>query len=945
MQSNFVHSAKFVSTTIVQDTLTPEQASMMFSGPKFLVALFAGLTMAVAFQLLLTNFSVAVGVSSEIDVGDDEVDTIGNQIRAVEAKVGSWALFTVSLALGSACFLAVKLSLIESALLGSIIGVVIWSAFFALITWLGSNAVGSLIGTIINTANSGFKGLMKTASSTIGANIVRQQTVSTAEEIAAAVRKELTSGFDAEIIQNTLQSSLSSLQLPSLNLGEIRSQFDKILKNIDFQSLGDSDILRNINRQTFVDLISSRTDFSKNDVNRIADQLEAAWQQAINGKNPTEQVIDLLKSATPDELNSENIGARLQQLVAGGNGNGKENYSLTERAVEFGLSTVAGAVLNRIDFSNIDVDKVKHQLQEIKGNAQNVDIDRIAEQLQQLRDQAIRKVADVAPSSLSDNRDVTDNTIKEDIEEYILYSLPWHFNRITLKDEFHEVIFDPSASPTAIRRQIEGLDTSYFANLLKQRGDISEARIKEISEQLESVRQEVLAKIQNSEDKELQPLDRVENYLRSTNKDELNSEAIEEKFINLLGDLQENAEELGKRFGNLNRDTLLQVLSSRQDLSEEETNRIVSQLEAIRDRVLDKARELQSQMETQAQELRQKVEDYLRNTNLDELNPEGIEDDFRTLFNDPQAGASALRSRLSQFDRETLVTLLTQRGDLNEEQINQVIDSFQTTVENVIQAPQRLAKRSTQRVVDFETNLENYLRNTNKEELNPEAIKRDLRLLLQDPRAGVEGWSYRISKINRSTLIALLSQREDISEEEANRIVGQIESIRDSLVEQLKQVQQRVQSALDGVFGKIRNYLNSLERPELNYEGIQQDFSKLFDDPQAGFDALRSRLSQFDRNTLVALLASREDISEEQANQIVNRIETTRDKVLQRAEMIQTETQKRLTQIKENAKKQVSDTKKAVADAAWWLFGTAVTSLAVSALAGAVAVRGLWFLG
>jgi len=38
--------------------------------------------------------------------------------------------------------------------------------------------------------------------------------------------------------------------------------------------------------------------------------------------------------------------------------------------------------------------------------------------------------------------------------------------------------------------------------------------------------------------------------------------------------------------------------------------------------------------------------------------------------------------------------------------------------------------------VDFEANLENYLRN--KEELNPEGIKRDLQLLLNDPRAGWE---------------------------------------------------------------------------------------------------------------------------------------------------------------------------------------------------------------
>jgi hypothetical protein len=624
-----------------------------------------------------------------------------------------------------------------------------------------------------------------------------------------------------------------------------------------------------------------------------------------------------------------------------------------------------------------------------------------------------------------------------------LHSFSWHFNHITLQDEFQEILFDPNISPKVIRPQLEELNQEYFVNLLNQRQDISEAQAKEISEQLESVRHQVLELVKNSEGDETSPSlrSRAEGLLRSTNKDELNAEEFTEKFRKLLQDSETNAEELTSGLGELNRDTLINSLQQRQDLNTEEANNIVNRLEGVRDKILN-----------QATELRQKVEDYLRNTNLDELNPEGIERDFKTLIDEPQAGVEALRDRLSQFDRQTLVqllsqrqdlseervneildnlesvrdkqslmpkayrilqapqkaatqvkeqygqtidaiteylrstnleelnpegiqrdlqkflqepnvgasalgerlshfdrdtlvTLLTQRGDLNEEQINQIIDSFQQTINNLVKAPQRLAKSASKRVIDFEQNLENYLRNTNKEELNPEGIKRDLQLLLQSPRAGVESLSDRVTKIDRSTVVALLSQREDISEDEANRIVEQIISTRDSIFEQFQQIQKRIQSALDSVFGKIRNYLNSLERPELNYEAIQQDFSKLFDDPQTGFDALRDRLSQFDRNTLVAVISSREDISEEQANQIVNRIESTRDRVLQRAELIQTETQKRLNEVKEKTKKQARDAKKAVAEAAWWLFGTAIASLGASALAGAIAVRGFWFIG
>ena len=120
----------------------------------------------------------------------------------------------------------------------------------------------------------------------------------------------------------------------------------------------------------------------------------------------------------------------------------------------------------------------------------------------------------------------------------------------------------------------------------------------------------------------------------------------------------------------------------------------------------------------------------------------------------------------------------------------------------------------------------------------------------------------------------------------------------------------------------------------------RDDIRTLFDDPGAGFEALRDRLSQFDRDTLVALLSSREDISEAQANRIIDQIERTRNSVLHRAERLQLEAQRRLDEVKYQAQRQAEETRKAAATAAWWLFATALVSAVASAGAGALAVAG-----
>ncbi len=628
--------------------------------------------------------------------------------------------------------------------------------------------------------------------------------------------------------------------------------------------------------------------------------------------------------------------------------------------MQLGVSALVSRVLSRTDLSDVDVEKISHQLQQFK--------DKATEQAKSLSS----KVADRIPGQSL-------NTIGADVENYLLSSKPWHLNRETIKQEFKDVIYDVEAAPKAVRQQLERVNRDTFVKVLESRGNFTSEQIADIADQLEGIRQEVLETVQGAESQE-QSQDfrsRVENYLRSTGKEELNPEGIERDFTALLDDPEAGIDALrdseallrsADRFSQFDRDSLVQLLSQREDFSQEEVEQLVGQLESTRDRVLSQAQELKDQAKSKADDLRGRVEEYLRNTNKEELNPDAIKQELQTLLNDPQAGLSALRERLSQFDRDTLVQLLNQREDLSEEQINQVIDQFsdvrdtilnaprelagnakeqyeqitnkmaeylrntnldeldpegikqdlakvlddpkqgalalrerlshvdretlvklfsqredlseeqvnqiidqvQDAIQSIVKAPRRLVSRAKDTVQDVQSNFEEYLRHTNKEELNPEGIQRDLQQLFNDPREGWKSVSDRLSHFDRSTLVALLSQREDISEEDANRIADNIDSVRHQFVEQAQAVQHQVQSAMDSIFGRIRNYLNSLDRPELNYEGIKRDFRKLFEDPEAGVEALRDRLGQFDRDTLVAVLSSREDISQADANRMID---------------------------------------------------------------------------
>jgi len=1035
----------------------PEQASALFEGAdwgtQFLIALISGLVLAFAIQLVLTNLSVAVGISylgkytdpdassgnrsSSSGNSSDSSGGLGSTIRTISLGVGIWTLVTVTIALLISCFLAVKLSLLVSPALGAITGLVIWGTYFSLLVGISSTTAGSLVGTVVNAATSGFQAILGTAAAAIGGSAVNRQVVSTAEAAASAVRRELGAAVDPVSIRETVEDYLDTLRPTELNMSEIRSEFERMLNDPELRSVAGSDRLQNVDRQTFVDLVSSRSDLSKREVNRIADQLERVWKQTLGQRaqgDRMSEMIEYLRSTQEGQLNTEEFNRKIDQLIdeirqsrdsyqqsaGGGSQGGQSGLAGSVQSLQASLMPIIGMVMGRTDVSDLNIEKVLNRIK----SAQSV----FGEQASKLGSQ-LGVETSVTPY----------NTIRADIENYLLNTYAWQMSSEAIARDFRNVLYDPAADPAAVRRQLEQINRSDFVNILASRGLLTQTQIQRIADQLETVRREVLVTARGAEEREaalslrqrvetyisftpkaqlinpdenqrafkalledpeadyetlssrLAPytrselglllesrqdilpeergpiLDQLEKtrdqiltesqslneqarqrteqtwqnlqgYLRNTGRDELNPDAIRNELQTLLNDPQTGMELLRARASHFDRNTLVQLLTQRQDMSEDQANEILNQVESTWYRVTHSPQMLTGRAKEQYDQATHTIADYLRSTGREELNPEGIQRDLQRLLNDPKSGAAALRDRLSRMDRETLVQLLNQRQDLSEEQINQTIDQIQESIRTVLRAPRRLALRAQQQVLDFESSLEEYLRNTDKEELNPEGIKRDLQLLVQDPRFGMRNLGDRLSRFDRNTLVALLSQRKDMTPEEAERVVGQIESVRDQIVTQFRNVQYRIQAVIDNIFARIRNYLNSLERPELNYDGIKRDLRTLFNDPQAGFDALRGRLSQVDRGTLVALLSSREDISEADADRIIAQVEGARASVLQRAERLQQDAQHRIEAAKRQAQIQADETRKAAATAAWWLFATALVSAAASAGAGALAV-------
>ena len=1003
---------------LVAQVETIRETTVAFATPQFLTSLIAGLFLTFGFQMLLTNLSVATGISvvnfSDRDDRKSHDEHSGTSVHTIGTAVGVWTLVTVTIALFVACLLAVKLSLVPTAMMGATIGLSIWAAYFSILVWISSTTVGSLVGSVVNTATRGFQAVFGTATAALGMKAAGSELVSSAEAAAAAVRREMTAYIDPQDVRASFQDLVGKVKPPELDVKAIRAEFEKILQDSELTKVIDKDNLPTLSRETFENLLKERTDLSPRDVKKIVDELDRSWQGTVGGMKPSGgigQLLDLVKSAKPQDLLSGNFSQQLDRVVKDmGKG---ENASQLEQ----GLGALMGIVLSRVDLSDLDVEKIKGQLKTAQS------------QIQTQAEKVVDKAPELSPGA---------SIIRADVEHYLRDTYSWQLTPERIEREFRDRLYDPNADARTIRQSLESLKPEEFSSILQSRGVFTQDKIVELTAILDRVRQQVFAEVRaaeaagmlektqtaidvylratpkqqllsNSAPQEfkallgdgdadpqelherlsrikqyrfltvlqqrndltpnektqiaqsLEPIltvaiadteglqkglqtrvstqwQQVQDYLRNTGKDELNPEGIKRDLQKLLSDPQAGIHDIKHRASNFDRDTLVQLLAQRQDLSQDQVNSILDGVESNWKQFTHAPAAIADKAKAQYEDTTSAIADYLRRTGKSELNPDGIKRDLTTLLHDPKTGLASIRDRLSQVDRDTLVQLLRQREDFTEAEANEAIDRVQDTILQVLRTPQRLAKRAQTKVNDFQTTLEDYLRNTDKQELNPDGIKRDFSLLLQDPRLGIEHLGDRLKHVDRDTMIALLSQREDISRAEAEQIVDRILSVRDRFTHQLDVIKAKMQSVIDGILGKVRDYLNGLERPELNYDGIKSDVQKLFDDPNAGFDALRDRLSHFDRDTLVAVLSSRDDISQADANRIIDRVEQTRANVLHRAERIQTQIQTRLDDLKHQAQAQAEATRKAAATAAWWLFATAFVSGIAAAIAGALAV-------
>ncbi len=287
------------------------------------------------------------------------------------------------------------------------------------------------------------------------------------------------------------------------------------------------------------------------------------------------------------------------------------------------------------------------------------------------------------------------------------------------------------------------------------------------------------------------------------------------------------------------------------------------------------------------------------------------------------------------------------------DQAKQAVQSGANTEDKAKKLAAQFTSASEEDIDEYVRKIEDYLRNTGKEELNPERIRNDIERITQDPKHVGSILSDRIKQMDRSTFVALLEQNKNINHDQAEKVATYVATAIDfvsSKVASTKNKTQELQhtstenatATSDDQKAKaetgLKNYLNRMNRTEVSYDSLQGDLERILHDPKSSFSVIKNRISQFDRETLMALLTNNEKISREDVNKIVDKVEETKNGIMAKVEKMEAEAERRLEEVKHEVIHQAENARKTAASAAWWLFATAFLSAIAAAAGGWIAI-------
>ncbi len=233
-----------------------------------------------------------------------------------------------------------------------------------------------------------------------------------------------------------------------------------------------------------------------------------------------------------------------------------------------------------------------------------------------------------------------------------------------------------------------------------------------------------------------------------------------------------------------------------------------------------------------------------------------------------------------------------------------------------------------------------FLRKSDRSELNPDRLERELAHLVLRSENGREIVDKEARSLRREDVARELKQRRDISPREADSIADLIDSARTRMLSRSEIREHRRQEATDQALSRLRDRLYALSRPERDYASFRRALDRLLEERLSAAPALDKELPEFDKAALQSLFFSKQGVSRSDAEKMAEAADAAFRAAEESAGRLQAEIARRRDEARLSVEAEEASVRSLAASSARWLLAISALSAASAALGGWLGAKG-----
>ncbi|MGB8705728.1 MAG: hypothetical protein WCD31_11915 [Gillisia sp.] len=300
---------------------------------------------------------------------------------------------------------------------------------------------------------------------------------------------------------------------------------------------------------------------------------------------------------------------------------------------------------------------------------------------------------------------------------------------------------------------------------------------------------------------------------------------------------------------------------------------------------------------------------------------------------------SVLNNAISQSSGDTSEEGKSKTEKLKklQKELKEAYGEGDTTQEKAEKVVAKLTPAEESEVHNYINKIKNFLSQDSSVGMDSNAMENQVREIIKNPKVEAHKIGQKISDLDREEIVTFLSKNTSLERRQLENYADKIE-----------EVIQRIQSELsgnseDGVVSEVKEKVESILAGLTGGNGQSGfDFSQLshilqnkLDDQKENFDVVKSRLENYDKEDVIALITNNTKIDRRDIDKVANSVEDARNKVLDKITRIEETARGRLNMLERKAVIEAEHARETAAAAAWWLVVSAVFS-ACAAIGGSL---------